>query len=137
MSIESSMLEDESLTSANLGNNYGFIIKEYSLHCYEAFWGSPAQSHESLCSKWTISYHYRDSYSSNTQMSFRTDYLSLYSLVRALEGRSEVHQVIPQQGLIIFKIWVWSWLRRNASYMLNIAKSNIIFGELGRRKRGS
>ena len=46
---------DESPTSANLGNDHGFIIKEYSLHWYEAFWGSPKQSHEGLCSKWTIS----------------------------------------------------------------------------------
>ena len=48
---------DESPTLANLGNDYGFIIKEYSLHWFEAFWGSPKQSHESLCSKWTISYY--------------------------------------------------------------------------------
>ena len=31
------------------------IIKEYSLHWYEIFWGNPKQSHESLCSRWTIS----------------------------------------------------------------------------------
>ena len=29
---------DESLTSANLGNDHGFIIKEYYLHWHEAFW---------------------------------------------------------------------------------------------------
>ena len=28
---------DESLTLANLGNNHGFRIKDYSLHWYEAF----------------------------------------------------------------------------------------------------
>ena len=50
------MLDDESHTSTNLGNNHRFINKEYSLHWYEAFWGSPKQNHESLCSKWTISY---------------------------------------------------------------------------------
>ena len=32
------LLDDESPTSANLGNDHGFIIKEYSLHWYEAFW---------------------------------------------------------------------------------------------------
>ena len=29
---------DESPTSTNLGNDPGFIIKEYYLHWYEAFW---------------------------------------------------------------------------------------------------
>ena len=48
---------DESPTSANLGNDHEFIIKEYYLHWYEAFSGSAKQSHERLCSKWTISYH--------------------------------------------------------------------------------
>ena len=43
------VLDDESPTSANLGNDHGFIIKEYSLYLAEAFWGSPKQSHESLC----------------------------------------------------------------------------------------
>ena len=35
------MLDDESPTSVNLGNDCGFINKEYfvhSLHWYEAFW---------------------------------------------------------------------------------------------------
>ena len=59
------MLDDESPTSANLGNDHGFIIKEYSLHWCEDSWGSPKQNHESLCSKWTISYHCRESCSSN------------------------------------------------------------------------
>ena len=45
------VLDDESRISTNLGNVHGFIIKEYSLHSYETFWGSPKQSHESLCSK--------------------------------------------------------------------------------------
>ena len=44
------------LHPANLGNDHGFIIKEYYLHWFEAFWGSPKQRHESLCSMWTISY---------------------------------------------------------------------------------
>ena len=43
---------DESLISANLGNDHGYIIKEYYLHWDETFWGSPKQSHERLCSKW-------------------------------------------------------------------------------------
>ena len=59
------MLDDESPTSANLGNDHGFIIKEYSFHWYEAFWENPKQSYESLCSKWTISYHCGESCSSN------------------------------------------------------------------------
>ena len=32
------MLDDENLTSTNLGNDHEFIIKEYSLH--EIFWRS-------------------------------------------------------------------------------------------------
>ena len=32
------MLDDESPTSANLGNDHEFINKEYSLHGFEAFW---------------------------------------------------------------------------------------------------
>ena len=59
------LLDDESPTSVNLRNDHGFIVKEYYLHWYEAFWGSPKQSHESLCSKWTISYHCGESCSSN------------------------------------------------------------------------
>ena len=55
------MLDDESLTSTNLGNDHGFIIKEYSLHWYEAFWGSPKQSHDLM----TISYHCGESCSTN------------------------------------------------------------------------
>ena len=35
------------------------------LHWYEGLWGSPKQSHESLCSKWTISYHCGESCSAN------------------------------------------------------------------------
>ena len=42
---------------ANFGNNHWFISKEYHHDWCEAFWGNPKQSHESLCSKWTISYH--------------------------------------------------------------------------------
>ena len=59
------MILDESPTSTNLGNDHGFIIEEYYLHWYEAFWVSPKQSHESLCSKRTISYHCGESCSSN------------------------------------------------------------------------
>ena len=59
------LLDDESLTSANLGNDHGFINKQYSLHWYEAFWGSPKQSHGSLYSKWTVSYHCGESCSFN------------------------------------------------------------------------
>ena len=44
-------------TLVNLVENHGFISEEYYLYWYEAFWESPKQSHESLCSKWTISYH--------------------------------------------------------------------------------
>ena len=36
-------------TLVNLVEDYGFINEEYYLHCYEASWGSPKQSHESLC----------------------------------------------------------------------------------------
>ena len=60
------MLDDGSPTSTNLGNDHGFISEEYLLHWYEAFWGNPKQSHESLCSKWTISYHCGESCSSNS-----------------------------------------------------------------------
>ena len=49
-----------SLTLVNLVEDHGFISEENYLHWYEAFWGSPKQSHESLCSKWTISYHCGD-----------------------------------------------------------------------------
>ena len=59
------MLDDESPTSANLGNDHEFIIKKYSIHWNDAFCGSSKQSHESLCSKWTISYHSGESCSSN------------------------------------------------------------------------
>ena len=52
-------------TLVNLVEDHGFISEEYYLHWYEAFWGSPKQSHESLCSKWTISYHCGESCSSN------------------------------------------------------------------------
>ena len=34
-------LDSESHTSTSLGNDHGFINKEYSIHWYEAFWGSP------------------------------------------------------------------------------------------------
>ena len=50
-----------SLTLVNLVEDHEFISKEYYLHWYEAFWGSPKQNHESLFSKWTISYHYGES----------------------------------------------------------------------------
>ena len=40
------LLDDESPTSTDLGNDHGFITREYSLHWYEA--GSPKQSHESF-----------------------------------------------------------------------------------------
>ena len=45
--------------------DHEFIINEYSPHWYEAFWGSPKQIHESLYSKWTISYNCGESCSSN------------------------------------------------------------------------
>ena len=66
---------DESPT-ANLENDHEFIIKEYYLHSYEAFWGSRKQSHENLCSKWTISYHCRELCSSNMTLSFLFLYFS-------------------------------------------------------------
>ena len=66
-SLTRTMLDDGSPTSTNLANDHGFINKEYSLHWYEAFWGNPKQSHESLCSKWTISYDCGESCSSNKQ----------------------------------------------------------------------
>ena len=44
----------EECTLADLGNDHEFINKE-----------SPKQNHESLCSKWTISYHCGESCSSN------------------------------------------------------------------------
>ena len=52
-------------TSANLGNDHVFISEEYLLHWYETGWESPKQSHESLCSKWTILYHCGESCLSN------------------------------------------------------------------------
>ena len=51
------LLDDECPTSANLGNDHEFIRDKYILHWYETFWRSPKQSHESLGSKWTISYN--------------------------------------------------------------------------------
>ena len=33
-------------TWVNLVEDHGFISEEYYLHWYEAFWGSPKQSHE-------------------------------------------------------------------------------------------
>ena len=41
---------NKSLISANLENDHWFIINEYYLHWYEAFWGSLKQSYESLYS---------------------------------------------------------------------------------------
>ena len=38
------MLDDESSTSANLGNDHGFIIKEYSLHCLRPFVGGQSKA---------------------------------------------------------------------------------------------
>ena len=38
------MLDDESPTSANLGNDHGFINKEYSLHWDEAFWEAQSKA---------------------------------------------------------------------------------------------
>ena len=58
-------LLDESPISTNLGNDHRFIIKEYYLHKYEAFWGSPNQSHQILYSKRTISYDCGESCSFN------------------------------------------------------------------------
>ena len=51
---------DESPTFTNLADDHEFIIEEYYLHWYETFWGSQEQDHESLCSKWTASYHCED-----------------------------------------------------------------------------
>ena len=45
-----------SLALVNLVEDYEFISEKYYLHWYEASSESPKQSHESLCSKWTISY---------------------------------------------------------------------------------
>ena len=38
------MLDDESPTSANLGNDREFINKEYTLHWYEAFWEAQSKA---------------------------------------------------------------------------------------------
>ena len=38
------MLDDESPTSTNLGNDHGFIIKEYSLHWREPFWEAQSKA---------------------------------------------------------------------------------------------
>ena len=38
------MLDDESPTSANLGNDHGFIIKEYSIRWCEAFWEAQSKA---------------------------------------------------------------------------------------------
>ena len=58
-------LDVEGVGWKSLGNDHGFIIKEYYLYWNEVFWGSPKQSHESLFSKWKISYHCGESCSSN------------------------------------------------------------------------
>ena len=47
-------------TLANLGNDHGFISKEYI--SIEACWRNPKQSQESLCSIWAISYHFGGSW---------------------------------------------------------------------------
>ena len=52
-------------TLVNLVEDHEFISEEFYLHWYEAFWGSPKESHESLRSKWIISYHCGESCSSN------------------------------------------------------------------------
>ena len=51
-----------SLILVNLVVDHEFISEEYYLHWYEPFWESPKQSHESLESKWTISYHCGESW---------------------------------------------------------------------------
>ena len=38
------MLDDQSPTSVNLGNDHEFITKEYSLHWYEAFWEAQSKA---------------------------------------------------------------------------------------------
>ena len=38
------MLDDESPISTNLGNDHGFIIKEYYLHWNEAFWETQSKA---------------------------------------------------------------------------------------------
>ena len=100
----SDMLDDESLTSANLWNDHRFMIKEYSLHWYEAFWGSPKQTHESLCSKWTISYHGRESCSSNripicTDPQPHVSYLQLSAPSPSLS--SSTQKWLIQLGLVV------------------------------------
>ena len=42
--VQMSLLDDESPTSTNLGNDHGFIIEEYSLHWCETFWGSQSKA---------------------------------------------------------------------------------------------
>ena len=68
------VLDDESPTSANLGNDHEFIIKRYSLHWNETFWENPKQNHESLYLKWTISYHCGESCSSNSASLFNSSF---------------------------------------------------------------
>ena len=54
-------------TLVNLVKDHGFISEEYYLNGYEAFWESPKQSHESLHSKWIISYPVREGSSNREQ----------------------------------------------------------------------
>ena len=51
-----------------------FAQSQITLHGYEAFSGIPKQSHDSLCSKWTISYHCGESCSSNISNSLMGGY---------------------------------------------------------------
>ena len=48
------------MSPVNLVEDHGFISQKYYIHWYEAFRGNPNQSYESLCSRWTISYHCGD-----------------------------------------------------------------------------
>uniref|UniRef100_A0A0V0HD02 Putative ovule protein n=1 Tax=Solanum chacoense TaxID=4108 RepID=A0A0V0HD02_SOLCH len=52
-----------------------------------------------------------------------------------MDDQANLSSLQVHNGLVVLEMEFW--LRRSASYMLNICKSNVVFGELGRRKRGS
>ena len=102
--------------SANLGNDHGFIIKEYYLHWCEAFWGSPKQSHESLCSKWTISCRHCGEWCSSNRPPYAVLWKKLFGCVTQL-----AHVCLnfyERSILLLFSEWIhWRMLHEEGLYI--------------------
>ena len=102
------MLDDESPTSANLGNGPGFIS--------EVFWGSSKQSHESLCSKWTISFYCGESCSSNRGQYLLAVGLDCYKWYQSqTQGGVRTRKLGPEGGWIVRSHIGWR-VERNILY---------------------